>query len=480
MASGNRKDPDAATVDDIGASIAGAGHAALPSDGPYEVDEFNDSYAIVLVGSRCMILREFPEGAPHERLQLLSLEAFHAWNANRVEYLENSKKELKAVPKSTLWMRDPARRQYSGIVFEPDPDGPDAAAPAGTYNLWRGFEYERSRDGDNSAILDHLLERVCQGSEELFHYVTAWFAHMVQRPRERIGTALVIRGGQGTGKTMIGQTFGSLFAPHYFLADDPRYLIGQFNAHMKGCLLLQADEGFWAGDKHAEGRLKGLVTSDIQFIEHKGVDPIQIKNYVRLLVTSNEDWVVPAGKDERRFAVFDIKDKGKGDGAYFSSLFAEAMRPENRAALLDYLLDFDLSRVDLRDIPKTGGLFEQKVRSLDPIESWWLERLREGAQLPGTDEWKDWVPTYRLHASYIAFAERVGIKRRATETEFGIKLKKLVPGIVRKKRVFLDDDGKQIRPWGYDFPPLLTARAWFEASVGQDVTWDEESEEASP
>ena len=389
----------ATSVEDIGAEIRGAGHGPPPSDGAYDVDEFNEEYAVVLIGSRCMILREFPDGAPHERMQLLSTEAFGAWNANRIEYVQNGKGEWKAVPKASMWLRDVDRRQYSGIVFEPDPGGPDVAAPAGTFNLWRGFEMERNRDGgDCSAFLDHLLERVCQGSEDLFHYLTAWFAHMVQRPRERIGTALVIRGGQGTGKTLIGQTIGS----------------------------------------------------------------------------SNEDWVVPAGKDERRFAVFDIKDKAKGDSNYFSALFREVERPENKGALLDYLLEFDLSKIDLRDIPKTSGLFEQKVRSLDPVESWWLERLREGSQLPGADQWKDWVPTYRLHAAYIAFAERVGIKRRATETEFGIKLKKLVPGVVRKRKTEVDDQGHQMRSWGYEFPLLQTARSWLEASVGQSVNWEEE------
>ncbi len=55
---------------------------------------------------------------------------------------------------------------------------------------------------------------------------------------------------------------GSLFAPHYFPVDDSRYLTGNFNAHMASCLLLQADEAMWAGDKEAEGRLKGLLTSE--------------------------------------------------------------------------------------------------------------------------------------------------------------------------------------------------------------------------
>ena len=76
--------------------------------------------------------------------------------------------------------------------------------------------------------------------------------------------------------------------------------------HMATCLFLQADEAVSAGDKHAEGRLKGLVTSTVEMIEAKGVDPVKVDNHLRLMMTSNSDWVVPAGKDERRFAIFDV------------------------------------------------------------------------------------------------------------------------------------------------------------------------------
>ena len=42
------------------------------------------------------------------------------------------------------------------------------------------------------------------------------------------------------------------------------------------------------GDKSAEGRLKGLITSPRQQIEAKGIDPIPLPNYLRLIMTSNE------------------------------------------------------------------------------------------------------------------------------------------------------------------------------------------------
>jgi hypothetical protein len=60
-------------------------------------------------------------------------------------------------------------------------------------------------------------------------------------------------------------------------------------------LLLYADEGFWAGDHAAEGKIKDLVTGDFHFVEFKGKEPVKIRNYVRVLVTGNPNWLVPAG-----------------------------------------------------------------------------------------------------------------------------------------------------------------------------------------
>src|SRR3954454_18375911 len=125
-------------------------------------------------------------------------------------------------------------------------------------------------------------------------------------------TALVLRGGQGVGKTKVGQVFGSLLGDHYALVAESRYVTGQFNAHMMALILLHADEAFWAGDKTAEGNLKDLVTGDTHFIEFKGIDPIRVRNYVRLFVTGNHDWQIPAGFGERRFAVLDVGEAHKG------------------------------------------------------------------------------------------------------------------------------------------------------------------------
>ena len=146
---------------------------------------------------------------------------------------------------------------------------------------------------------------------------------------------------------------GSLLGEHYVLVSDPRFVTGRFNSHLVSCLLLHADEGFWAGDRQAEGKLKDLITGDHHFIEYKGKEPIRVSNYVRLLVTGNPDWLVPAGFEERRFAVLDIGERHMQDHAYFAAIDAE-MENGGREALLDHLLKFDLKSVDLRSNPEDG------------------------------------------------------------------------------------------------------------------------------
>ena len=52
----------------------------------------------------------------------------------------------------------------------------------------------------------------------------------------------------------------ALLGVHFKQVSDPRYVTGRFNPHMISLLLLHADEGFWAGDKKAEGKLKDWST----------------------------------------------------------------------------------------------------------------------------------------------------------------------------------------------------------------------------
>jgi Family of unknown function (DUF5906) len=437
----------------------------------FDVGGLNSKFALVLMGSKAVVYFEQPDAPLEGKKRVLALGAFNAWFANRFTEIRGADGKIKPITWATAWMQSKRRRSYSGIEFHPDPN--NEPGTDGYLNLWSGFAIEPARERDcrrYGIFRDHLLNNVCRGDETLFQWVFGFFAHIVQRPRERLGVSLVMRGKMGSGKTKVGEIIGSLFPQHYFLVDDPRYVTGQFNAHMATCLLLQADEAVWAGDKAAEGRLKGLVTSPIQQIEQKGIDPIRLPNYVRLILTSNEDWVVPAGKDERRFCVVDVDPRCAKDHGYFREM-DEELESGGREALLADLLGFDLDSVNMRQIPHTDALLEQKLDSLNSVDNWWHERLVSGFTTRSEPEWKHEILCDTLFDDYIAVADKIGVKRKSEQTRFGQTLHKLVPGLSKKRPRAPDGD----RRLYYVLPPLNECRAAFERTVEQPIRWEPDS-----
>lgn len=452
------------------------------------VEEKNREFALILMGGRAFVLREFQHPTLNVPTQaFLTTAAFKDWLAPE-RFFDPETERFTGL--GNMWIKNKGRRWYYGVSFNPE------GAPENWYNLWKGFSVEAAppcedfrRHADHFPTLyDHVLNNIARGDKVLARWVWGWCAHMIQRPTERLGVALVLRGKMGVGKSALGDAIGSLLGPHYTLVDDPKHLVGSFNGHMASTLLLQADEAVWAGDKEAAGRLKSLVTSTISILERKGVDGETMRNLIRLMMTSNEDWVVPAGMEERRFAVIDVGEGRMQDREYFGRMFAE-LASGGRAHLLAYLKAFPLDKVDLAALPRTEALFEQKVANFEPHVDWWYECLRRGAVLIGQKKWLDEVPVAAFHESYLAFAKRQNIRRPLTNATLGQKIRKLIPiqfGFAPGKiwveapeygpngELIHNSDGKvtKERVNGYFMPGLIACRNHFAALVRHDaIDW---------
>ena len=435
------------------------------------VETWNTNHAHVLAGGKSAILQEYHTVDGHTDFKLLASAAFHEWNAEHKIQIDSGK----FIPVSKYWLSHHKRRKYQDIGFFPERDVP------GFYNLWRGFAVKPTK-GDCSRFLAHLHENICQGDDELYDWVIAWLADIFQRPGKKCGTSLALRGKQGVGKTKIGEVIGSLLGVHYKLVADPRFVTGRFNSHMISLLMLHADEGFWAGDKKAEGKLKDLVTGDKHPIEFKGKEAFWLNNHVRLLVSGNQHWQVPAGFEERRFGILDAGDAHQQDHAYFAAIDRQ-MNEGGREALLYHLLfEVDCSKVNLRQIPHTVALVEQKLEAATPEQGWWLDILRRGS-LPGDWNGTGESPSAMLFDDYVEHARKQGVSRRSIETMLGLFLQKIVgPGLQKVKRVYTQaaTEADKRGPI-YVFPPLKACRKNFAALLNEhNIQWDEEDSWCSP
>ncbi len=450
------------------------------------VERINQRYAVVRMGGKTVVLEEGTDAKGQHQVSFMRAEDFALWHAHD-QHIYNG--EMAGI--GPLWLKNDKRRQYRGVVFSPVNADGSGQPPEGFYNLWCGYGVTPAKQGGKAArakigiFLDHLLTNIAQGDKKLANWIFGWFAHLIQRPTERLGTALVLRGRMGTGKSKLGEIVGSLIPAHYVMVDQPDHITGKHNAHMKSLLLLQVDEGFWAGDKQAEGKLKSLVTSRQQMIEPKNVDAVFMDNFVRLYISSNNDWVVPAGMEERRFAVIDVGDAAMQKHEYFAEMDAQ-MDNGGREALLRLLLDFDLSSVDLRVIPKTRALLDQKLASLKPEESFWYECLVRGTLHPDADGWQSAINVSVLYKSYVGFADAQGYRHKVSPSSFSARLHKLVPGLrVHRGRETVPDpmdEGRPdaqgvlvVRPRQFLFPSLKDCRAAFADAVRQDVPWEDDA-----
>jgi len=363
-------------------------------------------------------------------------------------------------PLGKWWLNLQDRRQYERVTFAPGQDVPDDYL-----NLWTGFAVE-PKEGDWSLYQTHLLDVVCRGDADLYLFLLGWFASGIQKPWEKPESAIILKSEErGTGKSLACRFYRQLFGQHGVEVSNPAHLTGRFNAHMEDCCVLVLTEGFWAGSHEAESVLKALITEPMIAIERKGVDLRFAPSCTRVMMTSNSEWVVPAGLDERRFLVLHVDPKHKQDTTYFGAL-VEQMDSGGLEAMLYDLQHHDYSSVDLRNPPSTEALMEQKLLSMDPRDRWLFDKLHDGEMLPG-DEWFTEIDKHVLHEDYREHLKQTGVHRRRTATELGIFLKSIFGPELRDVRRREGADRK--RYW--EFPDLHDARRLFDQRLGSSYDW---------
>jgi hypothetical protein len=155
-------------------------------------------------------------------------------------------------------------------------------------------------------------------------------------------------------------------------------------------------------------------------------------NMTHILMASNSAWVVPATTDERRFCVMDVSDIHLQDDEYFDRLNAQ-MEAGGLAAMLHDLLHHDLSRFNIRQVPQTEALADQKRHSLDSLHRWWLTVLQRGFVWrsrhghPLFTNWDDFVTTELLHRSYLQWCNETRESWPMNRVQLGGLMKGLYP-----------------------------------------------------
>ena len=364
------------------------------------LEEFNKRYAVVRTGGGVRILVEPRFDGDTVCFETRSDVAL--FEEHRVFYVEDAKtKSTKRVQAFNEWLKWEDRRTYRAAVFEPG-----RKVPQGVYNIWQGWNYDPIKtvdwehpmdgadepvQGDWSMLRGHIYKNICESNDEYFNWVMTWLAHIFQHPQAKPGSTIVITGSKGSGKSTVFDYVTRLLGPAGITVSQRKQIVGQFNGHIETSLLMVCEEAFWAADPQAEGVLKDMITNNQMLIERKGLDPVQQRNFTRLAMISNNDWVVPASlNDERRFGVFRCSNAVQGDLDFFDKLRRQMDEFGGINAMLADLLAWKPSMFSTKwaclfKPPQTEHLRKQQVESLSGIEKFMLELMKTGLYEAGED-----------------------------------------------------------------------------------------------
>jgi Family of unknown function (DUF5906) len=382
-----------------------------------------------------------------------------------------------------LFIRE-RKTQYLGLTFNPDPKWNNPTI----YNSWRNWPIKPIK-GDVQIFLDYVHDVIFNREDKNYEWGLAWTAQIFLEPHSVVGTAMVHRGAEGVGKSFFAETLAMLMGRHYVKITDFDQIFGQFNAIIEYALLTHFEEAFWAGDRRAEGRFKDHISGTTRLINQKNLPMRNCRIYPRSLLNTNERWAVPAGPVARRFFITDVSEARQRDVDYFGKLDAWRQNGGIAALLYHFLNEVDITKVDLRNPPRTFALMENQIATLRGVKRFWFEVLRS-AQLPYFDEKEDnyHVLVDDLYDYFLAWCRTVNQKNTLSKETFGSQFKELIPaldanGKVQRGRngavVSLVDRGRQSsgdRDYFHKVPTLALCRALWDNVWEAHYNWWKDAE----
>ena len=430
------------------------------------INELNKKHIFInsIGGKSYVTTKMYSEVTERRELEFLQIDTFRNIYMNRTIALDK-----KSVPIGHFWLQDSKRKTVDGVIFDPSSEDPIVEREGEKYlNLWEGFSCKpRKGKGKWKYTQRHIYKILCNSDPTKFKYLIKWLAWAVQHPDKRAEVAIVFKGEKGTGKSFLFSQFKKIFGIHGMVLTNPNRLTGKFNSHFRMLSFLFCDEVYYPGDKEIEGTVKALITEEFIDTEAKMKDVITSRNRLHIAMATNNDWVIPATKDERRYFIESVNNKYAKNRApetarkkYFTKIWNE-MDSGGREAMLYDLLKYKLKGWHPRnDVPDTKELQKQKELSLDPLQSAIKIMLDDGL-FPGeciNDTYPVLSETlFKYLEKLEPHAVRFSVVKKANE------IKKL--GVVKAR-----EGGTGKSKWM--FPDLKTARStWDEKYIKAD--WNE-------
>lgn len=435
------------------------------------IREMNARFGIWTHGRNVMIIAKNGDRRKDDAFPWLGERAFHVRLTGEFVQVPGPNGPIN-VRKSQHWFDHAKAARYNRVDFDP-------SAPPGhhgkTWNTWTGFAVEPV-PGDWSLLRDHIRVGVAAGDDQIAEWLLSWMALGVQKPGVPIGTAPVLLGAPGTGKSFLARQYAKLWGPHAITVTHTEHVTGRFSGHLFNRRFVFIDEGMFGGDRRAAGTIKTRITESEVVFEQKGIDPVRMKNRMIFMIASNEDHVVPADIADRRWMILEVSDKFREDHQHFAKI-EEQMENGGTEAMLYDLLRRDISKgPDPRRTIKTAGLFNQ-VRDVRLL---FLHRMLDEGCLP--QNYIAGPASTTIAALYSEFCREHPSAAWIAQNALSKFIGDVIPGITRRQggwyvERYVGDRQIGKRSTQLNFPRLAECRHAFEHYARMPIPWTDATAE---
>jgi len=295
--------------------------------------------------------------------------------SSKIEVKINNKK--KTIKTSKAWIESPNKTVYKKTVFDPSNKNPNY------FNLFRGWKWKKFNSIEDVnfdkifPIIDHIEKVWANNNKESIQFIIQYLADIFQNPSRKNPTVLVIYGEQGTGKSIISQiVMGTLLGNYHGVCNNLDEFCGKFNSRLCKKLLIVLEEVSRASGYEFSNLLKSLITNPKKRMEKKGFDAIDINDYSRHIIETNNEFAIKVEKSDRRFACFEVINNYENKNERFQEIIKIIEDEECMTHLFNYFL-FTPININFNDpnfIPKTEYKKKLQMENQIPEVRWILDR----------------------------------------------------------------------------------------------------------
>jgi hypothetical protein len=253
------------------------------------------------------------------------------------------------------------------------------------FNTFTGFinQYDPEFVIDDSKFarfFEHIRGAWCNDDVKLFEFTVKLLAYMVQFPHLKTAVAMIVMGPEGLGKNFVMELWRDyVIGKCYFLETSSiDSITNKFNAGLESNLMVVLNEAAKVNKSveanKAQEVVKDLITEKHRRYERKGQDAYMGACYNNVIMFSNNDYVVRASTEMRRFVFY--KGSGRFIGKeleHFAPIEKDFVEDDAGKHLYHHLMSIDLTGFHpQRSAPTTAVKEELKQAAIEKPIQWMI------------------------------------------------------------------------------------------------------------